>query len=252
MAQDIALQGAVYSSVPAVELPISGGGTASFYDVTDTTASAADVSSGKYFYTAAGSFESGTATGGGGDLTIDDVAMRTFSQAIGSSTTIISAYAFYSCAALTTASFPAATTIGSHAFYYCTALTTMSFPVATTISAYAFYSCTALTTVSFPAASTIGSYAFYSCRALTTASFPALTKILSSYAFRACYRLISLYLMGSSVVTLSQSNAFSSTPIGGYSTTAGQYGSVYVPASLYSSYIAAAQWSLISSRIVSV
>lgn len=54
MAQNITLLGASYSAVPAVTLPKTGGGTASFTDVTDTTAAAADVASGKYFYTAAG------------------------------------------------------------------------------------------------------------------------------------------------------------------------------------------------------
>lgn len=54
MAQNITLLGASYSAVPAVTLPKTGGGTATFTDVTDTTAAAADVASGKYFYTAAG------------------------------------------------------------------------------------------------------------------------------------------------------------------------------------------------------
>ena len=65
MAQNITLMGASYSAVPAVTLPKTGGGTASFTDVTDTTAAAADVASGKYFYTAAGVRTQGTASGGG-------------------------------------------------------------------------------------------------------------------------------------------------------------------------------------------
>ena len=43
MAQNITLQGASYSDVPAVTLPKTGGGTASFTDVSDTTAAASDV-----------------------------------------------------------------------------------------------------------------------------------------------------------------------------------------------------------------
>lgn len=65
MAQNISLMGASYSAVPAVTLPKTGGGTASFTDVTDTTAAAADVASGKYFYTAAGVRTQGTNSGGG-------------------------------------------------------------------------------------------------------------------------------------------------------------------------------------------
>jgi len=66
MAQNITLLGASYSDVPAVTLPKTGGGTATFTDVTDTTAAAADVASGKYFYTAAGVKTQGTSSGGGG------------------------------------------------------------------------------------------------------------------------------------------------------------------------------------------
>ena len=66
MAQNITLMGASYSAVPAVTLPKTGGGTASFTDVSDTTATAADVASGTYFYTAAGEYTEGTASGGGG------------------------------------------------------------------------------------------------------------------------------------------------------------------------------------------
>ena len=66
MAQNITLLGASYSDVPAVTLPKTGGGTATFTDVTDTTAAASDVASGKYFYTAAGVRTQGTSSGGGG------------------------------------------------------------------------------------------------------------------------------------------------------------------------------------------
>ena len=67
MSQNISLWGATYSAVPAVTLPKSGGGTATFTDVTDTTAAAADVATGKYFYTASGVRTQGTNSGGGGE-----------------------------------------------------------------------------------------------------------------------------------------------------------------------------------------
>ena len=66
MSQNITLLGASYSAVPGVTLPKTGGGTATFYDVSDTTAAAADVATGKYFYTAAGVRTQGTNSGGGG------------------------------------------------------------------------------------------------------------------------------------------------------------------------------------------
>ena len=181
--------------------------------------------------------------------------------------------AFCRCSNLTTANFPAATTIGSSAFQYCSLLTTASFPVATDISVNAFnccynlttanfpavisvrysafYSCSKLTDISFPAATIIYNSAFYDCHNLTTVSLPAATIICSS-AFQRCYNLKSLYLTGSSICTLSNSGAFTSTPIGGYSTSAGTYGSIYVPASLLASYQAATNWTYFSSRFVGI
>ena len=66
MAQNITLMGASYTDVPSVTLPKTGGGTASFTDVSDTTAAAGDVASGKYFYTSAGVKTQGTSSGSGG------------------------------------------------------------------------------------------------------------------------------------------------------------------------------------------
>lgn len=66
MAQNITIANASFSAVPAIQCPKTGGGTATFTDVSDTTAAAADVASGKYFYTAAGVRTQGTASGGGG------------------------------------------------------------------------------------------------------------------------------------------------------------------------------------------
>ena len=66
MAQNITLMGASYSAVPAVTLPKTGGGTATFTDVTPTTAAASDVASGKIFFNSSGVQTTGTASGGGG------------------------------------------------------------------------------------------------------------------------------------------------------------------------------------------
>ena len=141
--------------------------------------------------------------------------------------------------------------IKSYAFTNCSALTTVSFPQASYIGSGAFAYCIGLTTVSFPQASYIDYNAFYNCYSLTTVSFPKVSYIHSS-AFGSCYNLTSLYLLASSVCSLVNSNAFSSTPIGGYSVSAGTYGSIYIPASLYSAYLVASNWSYFSSRFVSI
>lgn len=63
MAKNISILGASYSDVPAVVLPATGGGTATFFDISDTTAAANDVMDGKVFYTTNGTRSIGTNSG---------------------------------------------------------------------------------------------------------------------------------------------------------------------------------------------
>ena len=190
-------------------------------------------------------------------------------------TTIIGDNAFYSCSLLTSADFPVASIIGNNAFRSCTALTSISFPNATSLYTSAFYYCTGLTTVDLPAAisiqasafnncsnlvsisiprvTSIGGNAFQNCRSLATIVLPSV-KYIVFYAFQSCYRLFSVYLLAGSKCTLSYTNVFNSTPISSYTEyTGGVNGSIFVPASLYDSYVYASDsWSYFSSRFVSL
>ena len=169
-----------------------------------------------------------------------------------SACTSIDGYAFNGCRSLTTISFPSCKYIGSYAFSYCYNLTTASFPSCSIIFSSAFRDCSCLTSISFPVCERIASNAFGNCSSLTLISFPSCTYIQAS-AFLRCYNLVSLYFMGSSVVSLGNSNAFTSTPIAGYTaSTGGVYGSIFVPSSLYNTYITSTNWVYFSSRFVSV
>jgi hypothetical protein len=211
----------------------------------------------------------GTATtgGGGGTSVEDSIIAKTISGTYTNDrVTTVGSYAFQNCSKLTSVSFPKCTTISNSAFQSCTSLTSISFPACKTIGYAAFSSCSNLTSANFPACTTIGNFAFRSCSNLTSVSFPACTTIgnaafsycnrltsasfpvctiIGSYAFYWCAALASIYLMNSSVCTLSNSNAFSRTGI--WST-----GSIFVPASLVASYKAAAHWSYFSNRIFGV
>lgn len=189
------------------------------------------------------------------------------------SCTAVGDYAFYKCTKLASISFPSCKSVNANAFAHCYSIPTVNLPKCTTIAMSGFAQCYSLTSVNIPICSNIGNYAFSGCRTLTaldlpsceaigtatfagcsvlsTASFPKATNI-NAQAFSKCYNLKSLYLMGSSLCKLSNSNAFTSTPIGGYSTSAGTYGSIYVPASLLTSYKTATNWTYFSSRIVGI
>lgn len=54
MAKNVVIREVVYSAVPSVSIPQSGGGTAQFFDTSGANAAAADVRNGKVFYNASG------------------------------------------------------------------------------------------------------------------------------------------------------------------------------------------------------
>ena len=62
MKQNVKIAGAIYSGVPSVNIPVDTGGTAKYVEISDTSATAADVKAGKTFYQADGTFATGTGT----------------------------------------------------------------------------------------------------------------------------------------------------------------------------------------------
>lgn len=75
MAQNITINGEDFQSVPSVVLPKTGGGSASFVDTTDATATSSEILQGYTAYGADGTKLTGTATAGitpAGTISIDD------------------------------------------------------------------------------------------------------------------------------------------------------------------------------------
>lgn len=70
MAQNVIINGVVYNSVPEVDIPKNGGGTAKFYDTASADISAGDVLTGKTAFGASGSVSGSMANNGSTSGTI--------------------------------------------------------------------------------------------------------------------------------------------------------------------------------------
>lgn len=183
--QDITIAGAQYADVPAVDIPKTGGGTARFTDVSDTTAEAADVLNTKYFYDANGEKVQGTYAGA------EDTLVKALHNQVTSveddTLTSIRSYGLAYMTALTSVSFPNLQTINSYAFYndYNIVWDGWEFPKAKTIGNYAFRYCYGLTgDVVLPSTVTsIGQYSFANCDGMETFTAPGAISTLGTYTF---------------------------------------------------------------------
>ena len=280
MAKNITLMGASYTDVPAVVLPQTGGGTASFTDVTDTTATASDVAEGKRFFAADGTEQTGTAVmGGGSDEDFKAfIGRSTTNPTLPSDLTTIGEYAFYNYTKLALTSLPdGLTSIGSYAFQKCSSLALTSLPDnVLEIGGGAFQYCKGITSLSGNCRiTTFGSAAFNGNSTnrmqLAHVSFPNMavaslstvfgsstennacqlledadignTSGIAANAFANCNKLQTLILRKTgSICTLANVNAFLNTPMRGYNSLSG---TIYVPSALISTYQTATNWSTI-------
>ena len=161
--------------------------------------------------------------------------------------------AFYCCSSLSEVYFSNLySTIGTYAFYSCSSLVNVSLPLCTQLGVTAFGYCYSLTNINLPSCLTISNNAFGYCTNLSFVKLP-LCSSLGGYVFDGCYHLLSIYLTNSILCTLSSSTTFNMTPISSYTTaTGGIHGSIFVPRSLYDSYITATNWVTYSDRITSL
>jgi len=133
-------------------------------------------------------------------------------------------------------------TLGQHALYECSKLVSVSFPNVTTIGSSALNRCEKLESIYFPKAERLRDYAMSRCKAVVTADFPKMSQI-DEYGMQICSGLTVLILRSETICTLSNVNAFASTPI------ASGTGYIYVPSTLVDSYKAATNWSTYAAQI---
>lgn len=74
MAQNIVINGVTYQSVPEVDIPKSGGGTAKFYDTASGNAASGDILTGKTAYGSGGEVSGSMANNGSTSGTISTKA----------------------------------------------------------------------------------------------------------------------------------------------------------------------------------
>lgn len=74
MAQNVVINGVTYQSVPEVDIPKSGSGTAKFYDTSAADATGADILTGKTAFNASGSVGGSMANNGSTSGTISTKA----------------------------------------------------------------------------------------------------------------------------------------------------------------------------------
>ena len=204
MKKDVTIAGASYTGVPSILIPLtSGDGKATFCEVSDTTATASDVASGKTFYDASGAKITGTGSGGGGSkygIGIDDMFGEVDSNGQlhspggGDVDLVISGFTSM------------VNYVFSYKFARSNALKSVVFTDlqeadATLCFDRAFNECINLTSVSFPKlvsanGQSVFSYCFQGDTKLKTASFPLLEETTLSnsfqYVFGGCTQLESV------------------------------------------------------------
>lgn len=176
-----------------------------------------------------------------GNSAITDITITTYPN--------IYSYAFANMKALRSISAPLCQSMGNIGINSadsilrgCTALVTVNLPELTTIGGNMFNGCTSLVNIALPKVTTMtANSSFNGCTSLASVDFGAPTKIGGSDFFKNCSSLTALILRGSSVCALNNTGCLSGTPFASGSTG----GTLYVPASLVSSYQSATNWSTI-------
>jgi hypothetical protein len=176
-----------------------------------------------------------------GNLTGNNDSIPTYAFGYGNlSTRIYYSSGFSSL--IKTVKFDGAKSVGGFAFVKAMSLTNVDLPVCTSVGTAAFYQCYGLSILNLPACVGVGSTAFSQCTALSMLDLPVCTSV-GAAAFSQCFILSTLILRSETMATLSNTSAFTSTPI------ASGTGYIYVPDALVDSYKTATGWKTFATQI---
>lgn len=206
-----------------------------------------------------------TATGGGGDTSIEDgLVSHTLSAYFNDRVAEIPYGTFYRNVNLTNISFPNVTSVGGYAFWGCKELSTIDIPKLQTVGDYAFNGNNVLDlvlpelieagvhsysnmrrceTITAPKLRTVGSSCFrgVSGSKLQKVDFGALEE-LASMALYWNVNLATLIIRTNKMCSLASTNVFTSTKI------ASGTGYIYIPATLIETYKADSVWSTYATQ----
>ena len=189
MNKDIKIAGATYSGVPAIKIPTVEGGTARYTEISDTTATAADVASGKVFYDASGNKVAGTADAGGKyDLFFDTELINITDDNLPEATagTLVMRGATQNITSLDSKKIkelaPYLFNFGTNGTSSNTTLKAITLPYLSKVGKACFLSCGALAQVIVPKLEDIPEDCFYSCTKLGQCDFSNV-KTIGLHAF---------------------------------------------------------------------
>lgn len=173
---------------------------------------------------------------------------RTVTEFINDKATGIGEYVFRSCTKLTTVDAPNAKSIGQYAFTSCSDLSSVKLLSVENVGQYAFNQCNKIRSITLPSLTSVSTNAFRDMQYCETIDLPKLTGIPAN-AFYGCRGLKALILRAEQMVTLANSNAFTTcyrllgTKNSGFNPNGERLGWIYVHAAYLEQYAADTVWS---------